>query len=154
MEVVTLFLIGIILIAFNVRAVSKEKNSFGTQLKYKEGSVKDFDLEVGKLRHEFGETIFELQKQIENLKNEKHIDDKKDGIKNEIDSNIDKDIGKNIDKKDESLSNENLKFENYNNVKIDDIKKMLDDKVAIEKISEITGIGKGELLLIKELYVK
>lgn len=167
MEVFTLFLMGIMLIAFNVRAVSKEKNSFKTQLKNKEGSVNDLDLEVGKLRHEFGETIFELQNQIESLKNSNEAENKTE-VKNEIQEKLTYNIENSNDNIEDAKNNiedsnitegnglnkETHKFENYNNVKIDEIKKMLDDNVSIDNISETTGIAKGELLLIKELYIK
>lgn len=124
MEPIILFLIGIILIVFNIRAIHKEKNSFQTKLDQKKESTRDVDVEIGKLRRDFGETIFELQKEI-----------KKNDGKSEITEQV-------------------SKFENYNNVKIDEIKKMLDGNVSIDEISKITGIGKGELLLIEELYIK
>ncbi|WP_446897139.1 hypothetical protein ACSVC9_08905 [Clostridium sp. LBM24168] len=144
MEAIVLFLIGIILIIFNIRAVFKEKNSFKNQLDSKQGSIEEFDVKIGKLRQEFGETIFELQKEMEDLK--KSVDVTRNLSDNNIKSDKKNFNGENEDK--------NSKFENYNNVKIDEIKKMIDDKVSIDEIAEKTGIGKGELLLIKELYIK
>ncbi len=44
-------------------------------------------------------------------------------------------------------SEEISKFENYNNVKIDEIKEMLDDNMSIDEISESTGIGKGVIAI-------
>lgn len=134
METIVLFVIGIVLVIFNARAVLREKNSFKNQLDLKQESSEKFEIEIGKLRNEFGETIFELQKEIENLK-ENSVKLNKHGDKDE------KETG-------------NSEFENYNNVKIDEIKRMIDDKVSMDEISEKTGIGKGELLLIKELYIK
>ncbi|MCH3964206.1 MAG: hypothetical protein LKE46_07995 [Clostridium sp.] len=134
METIVLFVIGIVIIIFNARAVLREKNSFKNQLDLKQESSEKFEIEIGKLRNEFGETIFELQKEIENLK-ENSVKLNKHGDKDE------KETG-------------NSEFENYNNVKIDEIKRMIDDKVSMDEISEKTGIGKGELLLIKELYIK
>lgn len=43
---------------------------------------------------------------------------------------------------------------NGNNVKVNEIKTMLDEGLSIDQISEKIGIGKGEVLLIKELYIK
>ncbi|MBV4426924.1 hypothetical protein [Clostridium tyrobutyricum] len=133
MESIILFIIGILLIVFNVKSIFKEKNSFQNKLNESSGSIKDFDVEIGNLRHEFAETIFELQKQIE--KNDNEVKDNYNMEKSES-------------------SEEISKFENYNNVKIDEIKEMLDDNMSIDEISESTGIGKGELLLIEELYIK
>ncbi|MBV4415267.1 hypothetical protein [Clostridium tyrobutyricum] len=133
MESIILFIIGILLIVFNAKSIFKEKNSFQNKLNESSGSIKDFDVEIGNLRHEFAETIFELQKQIE--KNDNEVKDNYNMEKSES-------------------SEEISKFENYNNVKIDEIKEMLDDNMSIDEISESTGIGKGELLLIQELYIK
>ncbi|WP_023625313.1 hypothetical protein [Clostridium tyrobutyricum] len=133
MESIILFIIGILLIVFNAKSIFKEKNSFQNKLNESSGSIKDFDVEIGNLRHEFAETIFELQKQIE--KNDNEVKDNYNMEKSES-------------------SEEISKFENYNNVKIDEIKEMLDDNMSIDEISESTGIGKGELLLIEELYHK
>ncbi|KZL94156.1 hypothetical protein [Clostridium magnum] len=52
-----------------------------------------------------------------------------------------------------SKSNENNKG-NQNNIKVTEIKTMLDEGLSIDEISEKIGIGKGEVLLIKELYLK
>ncbi|WP_039651625.1 hypothetical protein [Clostridium tyrobutyricum] len=133
MESIILFIIGILLIVFNAKSIFKEKNSFQNKLNESSGSIKDFDVEIGNLRHEFAETIFELQKQIE--KNDNEVKDNYNMEKSES-------------------SEEISKFENYNNVKIDEIKEMLNDNMSIDEISESTGIGKGELLLIEELYIK
>lgn len=43
---------------------------------------------------------------------------------------------------------------NENNVKVTEIKTMLDEGLSVDEISEKIGIGKGEVLLIKELYLK
>lgn len=135
MEAIILFLIGIILIIFNTKAVIKEKNSFRNQLDSKKKSTNLTDIEIGKIRKEFGETIFELQKQIESLKRSVNAENNK------------------LDQK-KDLKEDTLKFENYNNVKIDEIKKMIDKNISIDDISHKTGIGKGELLLIKDLYIR
>ncbi|MBV4419125.1 hypothetical protein KM800_07240 [Clostridium tyrobutyricum] len=133
MESIILFTVGIALIVFNAKSIFRDKNSFQNKLNSNKDSIKDFDVQIGNLRHEFAETVFELQKQIEENDN---------GVKGN--DNVEK-----------SESNEEIsKFENYNNVKIDEIKKMLDDNMSIDEISESTGIGKGELLLIEELYIK
>ena len=61
-------------------------------------------------------------------------------------------------KEDNGLNNYNVTDENnkgnYNSVKINEIKIMLDNGLSVDEISEKIGIGKGEVLLIKELYIK
>ncbi len=41
-----------------------------------------------------------------------------------------------------------------NNIRINEIKKMLDENLPMDEIAEKLNIGKGELLLIKDLYIK
>jgi len=41
-----------------------------------------------------------------------------------------------------------------NNVKVNEISMLLDEGLSVDEISEKIGIGKGEVLLIKELYIK
>lgn len=43
---------------------------------------------------------------------------------------------------------------NDNNVKVTEIKAMLDKGLSVDEVAEKIGIGKGEVLLIKELYIK
>lgn len=63
-----------------------------------------------------------------------------------------------IKKTDNGLNNYNITNENnkssYNSVKVDEIKEMIDNGLSVDEISEKIGIGKGEVLLIKELYIK
>jgi len=53
-----------------------------------------------------------------------------------------------------NLYEENKKNEMSNNIKIDEISKLLALGLSIEEISEKLDIGRGEVLLIKELYLK
>lgn len=208
MTAVGLLLIGILLIALNANAIRKEKRTFSNVLEHSENSMKDYDLEIGKLRKEFAETILELQREIENLKadrelsendiyieddyrsnnkennykNKDYILNKKDikyenisddnGVINSIDVNENNtfvnyliDDSTTINGIDENNTEENINKSNeayqkkdssvkHNNVKVDEISKLLDEGLSVDEISEKIGIGKGEVLLIKELYIK
>ncbi|MTK11266.1 MAG: hypothetical protein F8N39_03995 [Clostridiaceae bacterium] len=212
MTAVGLLLIGILLIALNINAIRKEKRTFSNVLEHSENSMKDYDLEIGKLRKEFAETVLELQREIEDLKadrelsendiyiednhrsdnKEKTEDNYKNGdyalnkmdveyenisgsndVINSIDTNenntsvnylIDDSTPINgIDENNTEEENINKNNEAYqkkgssvkrNNVKVDEISKLLDEGLSVDEISEKIGIGKGEVLLIKELYIK
>jgi preprotein translocase subunit SecF len=155
-EVFVLFLMGIILIVFNAKAVLREKESFKSQLDFKKKSMEDVELEIGKIREEFGKTIFEIQEEIEDLKKNYN---NHNNVQVQIEENK---IGKSEIKKDKienekddfEGNEEENKFENYNDIKIDEIKHMIDNNLPIDEISKKTGIGKGELILIKQLYIK
>ena len=68
-----LLTIGLILIALNIVAIKKEKGSFKYTLDNTENDMQDFQVEIGKLRREIGETVLDLQKEIEDIKNSLQI---------------------------------------------------------------------------------
>lgn len=212
MTAVGLLLTGILLIALNINAIRKEKRTFSNVLEDSENSMKDCDLEIGKLRKEFAETVLELQKEIEDLKADRELSKNDIYIENDYRSNNKEKTENNYKNEDyilnkgdikyENISgsndvinsidvNENNTFVNYliddstpingidennteeeninknneayqkkgssvkrNNVKVDEISKLLDEGLSVDEISEKIGIGKGEVLLIKELYIK
>ena len=55
-----------------------------------------------------------------------------------------------IETKDEMSSTVNLE----NSVKIDEIRKMLDKGLSVDEVAEKLSLGKGEVLLIRGLYIK
>ena len=129
---ILLLLVGSILIFLNVRALKKEKNSFQTTLKNAGNHMEEFEVQIGALRKEFSETILELQIEIQNLNIVKPIQSEK--------------IIKTPQKKDENNT--------ANSVKINEIEKLIIEGLTIEEISQKLGMGKGEVLLIKQLYIK
>ncbi|MFD3157464.1 hypothetical protein ACFIJ5_11460 [Haloimpatiens sp. FM7330] len=158
-----LIIIGVLLILINVRTIKKEKNNFKSTYDFKKENLKDYQLEIGKLRSELSETILEIQKEIEYLKTE--VENKKNTSENletkdveiQVDNSInrrhideiiedDKDIKHNDKKDDLEISNKS--------VKVLEVDKLLQEGVSIDEISEKLDIGKGEVLLIKELYAK
>lgn len=150
-----LLLIGVVLIVFNFKAVKNEKKTFKDTINNVSNNLKDYDIEIGRLRQEFAETILELQEQIENLKiNKNNIEEKQTEVLMIKDDNINSKTLKNSkeiveDKKINTKSNLAK-----NNVKVNEVKKMINEGLSIDSISEKLGIGKGELLLIEKLYLK
>lgn len=132
MNAIILIVIGIVLIVFNVKAINNQKKSFAGILNDKQGNVKDYEIEITKLREEFSNTILELQKEIEQLKAKLKIND---------DIMVSSDDSENTVK-------------SSNGVKVNEIKKLLDSGMSIDNICKELDMGKGEVLLVKELYVK
>ena len=132
-EVIFLLIIGTALVFLNYKAIIKEQNSFSNALNEEKSSLSDTDLELGKLRADFSEDILQLQSELLRLREELT----KNAVKEVV-----------IEEKPEELIN------NSNSVKIDEIKAMLDKNLSLDEISEKLKIGKGEVLLLKELYIK
>ncbi|MCY6370370.1 hypothetical protein [Clostridium ganghwense] len=187
---IILLIIGSLLIFLNIRAINKEKNSFEGMLNETSDNMREFEVEIGKLRREFAETLLELQTQIVDL--EKMIKSKED-LNNNEDENIGiieeyssqdkksyevengnhKEIEENDDKKISNLEIKNIHLEqtdeieeseeekkdvenneSNNSIKINEIEKLIEEGLSLEEISDKLKIGKGEILLIKELYLK
>ncbi|APF28681.1 hypothetical protein HYI18_05815 [Clostridium botulinum] len=83
-----------------------------------------------------------------NLLQPKYIDSRNaENISTEINKkNIQKDI----------LTNDNDKnsSKDDNSIKVNEVSKFLEEGHAVEEICEILNMGKGEVILIKELYLK
>ncbi|SHE56550.1 Uncharacterised protein [Clostridium fallax] len=156
-----LIIIGAILIIFNMKALKKENKNFDNVFNEKIDNITEVNLEIGELRREFGETIFELQCDIEKLKKEnlflhnellkingKSFDNKRDhNFQNEY--KIDENEAFNL----KELDNKN-QLDNMAKDKVDKIKELLDKGLRIDEICQKTSSGKGEVLLIKGLYKK
>jgi hydroxymethylpyrimidine pyrophosphatase-like HAD family hydrolase len=144
-----LLVIGIALVVFNIRAIKKEKSSFNNIFRNTEEDMREFEVRLGEVRREFSETILELQKEIQELKKTytNEINDAKDNEK--IHEEINKEINKEVEN-DTLIENKTTN----NSVKIEEINKLLVKGYSVEEISKRLAIGKGEVLLIKELYLK
>ena len=158
-----LIIIGIVLILLNIRAVTKEKKSFQNTLNQEELDITEVEVLVGELRREFSETIIELQQDILELKESKYaIKEDVHSVKEVNSSKKEEHIKENIylenmksleakndnhlDEKEEGIGNSEDKVKN--------VSQLLSQGLPIEEICEKLGIGKGEVLLIKELYKK
>lgn len=136
---VILILLGSILIIFSVYSITREvnkkptkvieKNNFTAVLQDKEENLTDIEVLIGELRREFAETIIDLQKDIMEVKEQLMVGKEESNLTVNSDNSV-------------------------NSVKINDVEKLLKDGYSVEDISEKLEIGKGEILLIKDLYLK
>jgi len=152
-----LLIIGICLIVLNVRGLKKEKNSFENVLSKEKVNMDDVKLEIGSLRKEFAETLLEVQREMvaikdkldmeenlhtngdESYKEKTIYDDKIENIKDIVDIDFNKEVVE--DKKE-------------NKLRIKEVRDLINKGLSIEEIADVLKVGKGEILLIKELYLK
>lgn len=173
-----LIIIGVAIIFLNVRAIEKEKHSFKASLNNADFDMNEVDVRIGELRRAFTEDIAELQIEIEELKEAIHKGNmlkvkETDSAKNNVKNKEKKESNKKIDKNESTIVdnkvkeiNENVKtdekkdkFENSKgnenkNVKINEVSMLLGKGLTTDEVSQKLGISKGEVLLIKELYLK
>ena len=163
---------GIVLIALNIKAVLKKNNSFDKVLKNKEDNMQEYEVEIGKLRKEFAETIFDMQKDMESLKGRLDSLSEKElqyevKINSDADTNINTNTNTNTNidtapANDKNVQNDiregiqKIETDNHssNNIKTAEVDKMIKEGFSDDEIAEKMKIGKGEVLLIKGLYLK
>ena len=150
---ILIILAGVLLIYFNYKGLKKEDKSFLSILHNEEENISDTDLEIGKLRREFSETILELQKEIIELKVVKQYNYPKDSsyqleynTNDENYTKIDTLIDDEID-----IAQEENETENQVISRMNVIKDLIDKGYTDEDICESLSMGKGEVLLIKSL---
>jgi len=122
----------------------------------------EFKVLLQENNQQFKESIFELQNDVEDLNTkfnsilESNI--KKDEIvveKVEIHDKIGDNKTKRVTKpKANKPNNDSNNSSSNNNIRITEIKDLLKQGLSIEDIAESLNIGKGEVLLIKDLYLK
>lgn len=153
---IMLILLGLILVFLNYRALMKEKNSFKGTLNKAKVDIGDVELEIGKLRKEFAETLLDIQTEIEGIKSNTNKNSEKDDSVSGAHLEDSKEIANNDDKiKDiEDVSvKEKQGFEN-NNIKLKEVRDLINEGLSTDEIAYKLNIGKGEVILIKELYLK
>jgi len=137
---ILLIAIGLILI---ITAMFEfKKNKFKQEFKSALDNTDDFKVEIGKLRKEFSETILELQKEIYEVKGLENSNE------NEFHENIENKEGKKgvfIEK----ISKEEVGYSSN----IEMIRKLINEGKDIEEVCGLTKMSKGEVLLVKELYL-
>lgn len=145
---ILLIIVGITLIIMNSSVLRKEEVSFLNTLKNKEENFNHTDEQLIAIRKDMAESILDMQHEIESLRNEiiKLQDDqhnKKLSIKN-------------------NEPNDDIEFEDENtgiiseinfgnSEKTGKIKVMINKGKGDEEICNSLGVGKGEVLLIREL---
>jgi hypothetical protein len=155
-----LIIVGIGIIAFNVRAYNREKSSFKRVLHFSQEEMPEYEVKIVELRKEFAETILELQQEIIEIRQ---------ALGQNINISLEAALLNNpvaqesagMDSEGEAASQdynsqgreEDLQ-QSSNSVKIKEIDKLLKSGLTIDEICERLNIGKGEVLLIKELYIR
>ncbi|QBD85162.1 hypothetical protein EQG73_08025 [Clostridium tetani] len=145
--------IGIILIVLNISVIKKDKNpkneNFSENLNIAHDNMDKNEAEIMKMRKEMGETFYSIQEEIEDLKQQiKGLETKI------INNNFKESIKKSIDILDEKeIILPKVEYTNSNNIKMEEVKKLIDKGKNIDEICEILNMGKGEVLLIKDLYL-
>ncbi|MEG0296339.1 MAG: hypothetical protein RR620_06425 [Clostridium sp.] len=126
-----IIIIGCALVYINLRTIDKDKNNFSTILKDKEDNATEQSLEIMQLRKEMAESLFELQQEIQELRekiNGTKEYNETDGVVSEID------------------------FKNVENLsKIEVVEYLLKNGLTDDEICSKLSIGKGEVLFIKGL---
>ncbi|KGM97389.1 hypothetical protein Z968_03745 [Clostridium novyi A str. 4552] len=160
---VVLLIIGICLIVLNVRGIKKEKGSFHSVFNDQKINIDEVKVEIGSLRKEFAETLLEIQtemiklkdkldiKEQVNIKEKLHINDPKSYKENTIYDDKIEDIKDIIDI---DFNKKNLEDKNGNDLRVKEVDNLMKKGLSIEEIADILKVGKGEILLIKELYLK
>lgn len=158
-----LIFIGLILIILNVIAIKKQNKSFNGALGNAIGNINDYDIKLGEVRQEFSESIVELQSELmaireimessaNNLQStEKINDDDKDKIIIDNYHNGDDSESSTVNITDTNIS---TNIDNANEYKVNEIKRLFSEGFSEQEISEILKLGKGEVLLIKDLYIR
>ncbi|MBU3195810.1 hypothetical protein KPL26_03915 [Clostridium algidicarnis] len=141
---IVLIIIAVLLIIFNIKAIKNEDKKFKDVLDEKERSMTPSDIAIGEIRKDVAESLLEIQQDIELLKHSV--------IK------YDKEQDKENDKEEENKENQNKEEENEEKIdennKVTAVIKLLSIGKDVDEISRELNLGKGEVLLIKELYKK
>lgn len=124
---IVLLILGFCLIGINIIALKKDEKEHVNSIK------------------EIEEAIFNLQMEMEEIKLIINNNKSKEVVIEEKPMEI-------VHNEVQSILHD--KIEKKNNVKIDEVRELLDKGLTLEDIAQKLQIGKGELLLIKELYLK
>lgn len=154
-----LIFIGLILVILNVLAIKKHNRSFNGVLGNAMGNINDEDIRIGELRREFSESILELQSEIMDMK--RIMGTNIEYNNNELNTSNELHKISELPKEDnEIIYNEKeinideLSISNSNSEKIQQITKLFAQGYSEDSISEMLHLGKGEVLLIKDLYIR
>ncbi|WP_084748520.1 hypothetical protein [Clostridium mediterraneense] len=158
--IIILFLVALALIIINIKAIkSEDKNNFENILINKEQSTNKVDIEILKIRKDLSETIIELQREIVDLKEEvrllklAHINSNNLDFYNNDNKNVHIKINNNSQDSEEIIKKDDNKLkENKNTSNVLKVKNLIELGIEDDEICRRLQIGKGELLLIKDLY--
>lgn len=174
-----LIVIGIVLIVYNYRAIKRNtiqfeikdtEKSFDTIFKDNQENLTDYQIELGALRKNIGESLTELQMDILEIKKELNMVKINENLFENIDrvENTTKDDDiilkkeifdetNNIDKDNTDVISE-INFENDNNQaqsnKTESIDNLIKKGLTDNEICHELSVSKGEVLLVRELFKK
>lgn len=148
-----LIFIGVTLVILNVLAIKKQDKSFDGALENAIGNINDYDIKLGEIRREFSESIIDLQSELMIIreameKNVEHLKETEE-IYDDNESNIVIESFYNSDG-----NGTNTSTDTGNTDKVQEIIRLFSEGCSAEEISEILQLGKGEVLLIKDLYIR
>ncbi|OPJ63259.1 hypothetical protein [Clostridium oryzae] len=161
-----LLVVGLLLICINTWLIRKEQRSFKTVYNDRQANINETNELITTLRKEMAETILELQTEIYDIKSRLDKSDENNGnsLKNfdEQDEysieqdNIEDDMKSSEDgtANAENIDNEDTQLSSGNSFKVAEIEKLLKEGYTEEQVCEKLSLGKGEVLLIRDLYIK
>lgn len=138
MYILIIIIVGLILIISNYKKVFNEESTFADELNLKKKD--EMAVRLIELRSEMGESFLQEQQEIEELKS--------NIIKVNEDINYLKEALKDI----HLIKKQKDKKGSIVDGKVEKVRELLIENMPIEDICHKTGAGKGEVLLIRELF--
>ena len=145
-----LIVIGVILVVLNYKALKKDETSFSDVLKYKQKDMTEVEIEIGAIRRDIAESLTELQKEILDIKQHINFNNNVEDIKENLETDEEL-ISNNLTSTDEEVDVIN-EIDNKNKTEV--IRELISLGLNDEEICEKLSLGKGEVLLVRNLYKK
>lgn len=145
-----LIVIGVILVVLNYNALKKDETSFSDVLKYKQKDMTEVEVEIGVIRRDIAESLTELQKEILDIKQHINFNNNVEDIKENLETDEEL-ISNNLTSIDEEVDVIN-EIDNKNKTEV--IRELISLGLNDEEICEKLSLGKGEVLLVRNLYKK
>lgn len=145
-----LIVIGVILVVLNYKALKKDETSFSDVLKYKQKDMTEVEIEIGAIRRDIAESLTELQKEILDIKQHINFNNNVEDIKENLETDEEL-ISNNLTYLDEEVDVIN-EIDNKNKTEV--IRELISLGLNDEEICEKLSLGKGEVLLVRNLYKK
>jgi len=150
-----LIFIGVIIVILNVLAIKKVDKSFDGALENAIGNINEYDIKLGEVRREFSESIIKLQRELMDIREsmEKSVNISVDTEKIYDDNKRDN-VLVDLYGNDDSDNDTSTSIDKGNSDKVQEIIRLFSEGLSVEEISEVLQLGKGEVLLIKDLYIR
>ncbi|MDB2109020.1 hypothetical protein PMW03_02540 [Clostridium paraputrificum] len=145
-----LIVIGVILVVLNYKALKKDESSFSDVLKYKQKDMTEVEVEIGAIRRDIAESLTELQKEILDIKQHINFNNNVEDIKENLETDEEL-ISNNLTSIDEEVDVIN-EIDNKNKTEV--IRELISLGLNDDEICEKLSLGKGEVLLVRNLYKK